>query len=140
MSDHPFATQPPRVSRALVAFPTSHILLVTLDRPSDLNCIDITGSHELDALWKWYDSEPTLRCAVITGSGRAFCTGGDLKGILLPTPLRFRINESPFLRPHVSSLARLTQPVPSSTQNSTASATLLRLFLIPPKPASAACQ
>ena len=80
MSKHKLPQQPP-VSRALVTFPTKHVLLVTLDRPKDLNCIDTTGSHELDALWKWYDSEPALRCAVITGSGRAFCTGADLKGI-----------------------------------------------------------
>ncbi len=79
MSKHAFPHQP-RVSCGLVTFPAVHVLLVMLNRPEDLNCIDTTGSHELDALWKWYDSEPALRCAVITGSGRAFCTGADLKG------------------------------------------------------------
>ena len=35
--------------------------------------------HELDALFTWYDNEPSLRCAVVTGAGRAFCAGADLK-------------------------------------------------------------
>ena len=35
--------------------------------------------HDLSKLWEWYDAEPSLRCAVITGSGRAFCAGADLK-------------------------------------------------------------
>jgi len=33
----------------------------------------------LHSLFEWYDNEPTLRCCIITGSGRAFCAGADLK-------------------------------------------------------------
>ncbi|CAJ0631245.1 7446_t:CDS:2 [Entrophospora sp. SA101] len=35
---------------------------------------------ELDAIFNWYQSEPELRVAIITGSGdKAFCVGQDLK-------------------------------------------------------------
>ena len=78
--------QPP-VSSALITFPSEQILLIVLNRSADLNCVDTTGSHELDALWRWYDDQPPLRCAVITGSGRALCTAADLKGVTCLDPL-----------------------------------------------------
>jgi enoyl-CoA hydratase/carnithine racemase len=44
-----------------------------------MNCISTAGHYELDALFAWYDSEPSLLCAILTGAGRAFCAGADLK-------------------------------------------------------------
>ncbi|KAL9015255.1 MAG: hypothetical protein Q9173_000141 [Seirophora scorigena] len=67
----------------LLSFPTSHIVLVTLNRPDVLNCIDNAQHHELAAVWQWMDEEPRIRCGIITGKGRAFCAGADLKGLLL---------------------------------------------------------
>lgn len=70
---------PPSIPDVLTSFPSPHILLVTLNRPTSLNAIP-TANHALfDGLWRWYDSQPTLRCAILTGTGRAFCAGADLK-------------------------------------------------------------
>ncbi|KAK7957181.1 uncharacterized protein PG986_006403 [Apiospora aurea] len=73
------ASPPPPVPDTLVSFPAPHVLLVTLNRPQQLNCIPRPQHFALERLWDWYDDEPTLRCAVITGTGRAFCAGADLK-------------------------------------------------------------
>jgi enoyl-CoA hydratase/carnithine racemase len=54
-------------------------MLVTLSRPAQLNAFRRAMHGALDRLWRWYDSEPSLRCAVFTGSGRAFCAGADLR-------------------------------------------------------------
>lgn len=70
---------PPSVPNTLVTFPTPQILLVTLNRPKQLNAVPSTSHPLFDALWRWYDGQPTLRCAVLTGTGRAFCAGADLK-------------------------------------------------------------
>ncbi|KAH7031578.1 ClpP/crotonase-like domain-containing protein [Microdochium trichocladiopsis] len=74
-----FTTPPPEVPNVLITFPTPHILLVTLNRPNQLNCIPRPQHFAMERLFNWYDEEPSLRCAVITGTGRAFCAGADLK-------------------------------------------------------------
>lgn len=78
-SNMSFSTPPPTVHDALITFPSPRVLLVTLNRPKSLNCINRAGNRELASLFAWLDAEPSLRCAVITGNGRAFCAGADLK-------------------------------------------------------------
>ncbi|KAI1081684.1 enoyl-hydratase [Whalleya microplaca] len=70
---------PPPVLHTLISFPSPHILLVTLNRPDQLNAIPRPQHFALERLWDWYDGQPSLRCAVLTGTGRAFCAGADLK-------------------------------------------------------------
>ena len=72
--------RPPPISFTTLSFPTPHILLVTLNRPKQLNCINSAGNAELDRVWTWLDEEPQLRVGIVTGNGRAFCAGADLKG------------------------------------------------------------
>lgn len=72
-------TPPPPVPNTLLSFPTPQILLVTINRPKQLNAIPTTSHPLFDALWRWYDAQPSLRCAILTGTGRAFCAGADLK-------------------------------------------------------------
>ena len=75
-------TPPPAVRHVRVAFPAAHphVVLVTLDRPAQLNSVPRWQHAALARLWDWYDAEPSLRCAVLTGAGgRAFCAGADLK-------------------------------------------------------------
>lgn len=75
----PFSTPPPLQSFAVISFPSQHVLLVTFNRPKSLNCMTSVSQYELEQLFTWYDEEPELRCAIVTGSGRAFCAGQDLK-------------------------------------------------------------
>ncbi|KAM0273880.1 hypothetical protein ACHAQH_008175 [Verticillium albo-atrum] len=70
---------PPDVLNTLVTFPAPHVLLITLNRPAQLNAIPTAQHHALLALYEWYDAQPSLRCAILTGTGRAFCAGADLK-------------------------------------------------------------
>lgn len=53
---------------------------MTLDRLEKLNCIDKATSREIQEVWELLDQDEDLWIGIITGAGRAFCTGADLKG------------------------------------------------------------
>ncbi|POR32381.1 Uncharacterized protein TPAR_07416 [Tolypocladium paradoxum] len=74
-----FTKPPPPVPDALLAYPSPHVLLVTLNRPKRLNAVTRAMHAQLHCLWAWFDAEPSLRCAVLTGRGRAFSAGADLR-------------------------------------------------------------
>ena len=80
MAQPKFEQPVPGTKYCIVTFPEPNILLVQLNRPKELNCVNMEGHAELDALWNWLDAEPNLICGIITGSGRAFSAGADLKG------------------------------------------------------------
>ncbi|KAK4103396.1 ClpP/crotonase [Parathielavia hyrcaniae] len=72
--------QPPQIPNVDLSFPSPHVLLVTLSRPAALNAIPSSQHLAMASLWAWYDAQPQLRCAVLTGgTGRAFCAGADLR-------------------------------------------------------------
>mgnify|MGYP000913104959 CR=1 FL=1 len=77
---HPTETPPPPTPTFLkLSFPAPRVLLVRMDRPSVLNAMSTAAQWEMHAVWAWFDAEPTLSVAVITGTGRAFSAGADLK-------------------------------------------------------------
>ncbi|KAJ6012138.1 hypothetical protein N7522_002493 [Penicillium canescens] len=61
-----------------VSFPHEHVVQVTINRPDKLNCIDNATSRAIADIWELFDKDETLWVAIITGNGRAFCTGADL--------------------------------------------------------------
>jgi enoyl-CoA hydratase len=56
-----------------------HILRLTLNRPEVLNAADAPMHTELVEVWQTIERDPGVRVAVVTGAGRAFSAGGDLK-------------------------------------------------------------
>ncbi|HEX2545802.1 MAG TPA: enoyl-CoA hydratase-related protein [Ramlibacter sp.] len=58
----------------------THVLLATLDRPPVLNALNTQMGRDLQDLFSRITAEPGgIRCVVLTGAGKAFCAGGDLK-------------------------------------------------------------
>jgi 2-(1,2-epoxy-1,2-dihydrophenyl)acetyl-CoA isomerase len=55
------------------------ILTIRLNRPRVLNAIDLAMAEQLSEYLHQASKNPAIRAVVITGAGRAFCAGGDLK-------------------------------------------------------------
>jgi 2-(1,2-epoxy-1,2-dihydrophenyl)acetyl-CoA isomerase len=53
--------------------------LIRLNRPDDGNAITLELAHELLDVAIRCDQDPEVRAVVLTGSGKMFCAGGDLK-------------------------------------------------------------
>ena len=52
---------------------------ITLNRPEAMNSLDIATKVLLRETVLAAAEDPAVRCVVLTGTGRAFCTGQDLK-------------------------------------------------------------
>jgi len=55
------------------------VATVTLNRPEAMNSLDIATKDLLLATLQQVADDPDVRCVVLTGTGRAFCVGQDLR-------------------------------------------------------------
>jgi enoyl-CoA hydratase/carnithine racemase len=62
--------------------PATSVATITLNRPERLNALTFEVYAELRDTFRALDTEPGVRAVIITGTGRAFCTGGDVENII----------------------------------------------------------
>ncbi len=58
---------------------TDGVATITLNRPEAMNSLDVATKVLLLETVQHVAENPEARCVVLTGTGRAFCTGQDLK-------------------------------------------------------------
>lgn len=56
----------------------SGVVVVTIDRPSRRNAIDLPGFRALAAAWRRLEDDPGVRAVILTGAGGHFSSGADL--------------------------------------------------------------
>lgn len=87
---------------------------LTLNRPEVLNALDIQTLKSFQSILKELESDKSVRCLVISGEGRAFCSGADLQslksrvaksGLSLGDDLRDGLN------PVVSKIRNMEKPI-----------------------------
>src|SRR3972149_2391400 len=55
------------------------IAYITLDRPRSLNSLSRAMGQRLAEIWLDFDQDDALKVAILTGAGRAFCAGVDMR-------------------------------------------------------------
>lgn len=91
------------------------VATIALNRPEAMNGLDIATKEELLVAVTRAADDDEVRCVVLTGSGRAFCVGQDLKEHI--ALLRDGTSEQLFTtveahyNPIVTALAEMTKPV-----------------------------
>ena len=60
---------------------SAHVLTITLNRPERMNAISGDMLSGLAEALRTADAEPGVRCIVLTGAGRGFCSGLDLQDV-----------------------------------------------------------
>jgi E-phenylitaconyl-CoA hydratase len=70
-------------SESLVLYdldPERHVATITYNRPEALNAINGEMRRDLNAAFARFRDEEEAWIAIVTGAGRAFCAGADLRG------------------------------------------------------------
>jgi enoyl-CoA hydratase/carnithine racemase len=90
------------------------VATITLDRPDRLNALTFAIYRELREVIDALDGEVDARAIVLTGEGRAFCSGGDVEDIigeLFARDMRGLLDFTRITGALIASLRRVRKPV-----------------------------
>ena len=68
-------------TKDLLASKENGVGVLTLNRPEARNAMSGEMNVALQELLKQFEGDPEIRCVVLTGAGKGFCAGGDVKGM-----------------------------------------------------------
>lgn len=61
-----FNVPPPETKYCILTFPSPRVLLITINRPKQLNALNLPAHFELDGVFNWYNKEPELWVAIVS--------------------------------------------------------------------------
>lgn len=85
------------------------VATITLNRPDSLNALNSAMRRELLAALKAAGRDETVRAIVLTGAGRGFCSGADLRGSAAEHAFRHVLTDE--YNPLISAIRELPKPV-----------------------------
>jgi 2-(1,2-epoxy-1,2-dihydrophenyl)acetyl-CoA isomerase len=101
------AARPPTV-RVDVA---DAVVTITLERPDALNALTGPMLADLLAAFRRVGRDRTIRAVILTGAGRAFCAGQDLKERLAPDAPPLAVVVRKRYNPLIAAMRALDQPI-----------------------------
>jgi enoyl-CoA hydratase/carnithine racemase len=67
----------------IIYYMQDHVLTITLNRPEVRNALSMNSYGELERTLDQANEDPDVRAVIITGAGKAFCSGDDVKQVML---------------------------------------------------------
>ncbi|KAH0646956.1 probable 3-hydroxyisobutyryl-CoA hydrolase 3 [Solanum tuberosum] len=71
-----------RLNNEILFEATSCVQKVTLNRPTQLNCLTFEMIGELLRTFEEYEEDPQVRAVIVKGKGKVFCAGGDVVRVI----------------------------------------------------------
>ena len=87
------------------------VATLTLDRPDALNALTVGLKEDLIAAFGSLAADSAIRAVVLTGAGRAFCAGQDLRERLEPDALPLRDEIRARYNPLIRAMRALPKPI-----------------------------
>ena len=100
------------------------IARITLNRPDAANALNVDLARDLMHAALQCDEDPTIRAVIITGTGRMFCAGGDLKSFAAQGEnLAYHLKEvTTYLHAAMSRFTRMNAPIVAAINGTAAGA------------------
>lgn len=89
-----------------------HVAAITLDRPKVLNAMSAVMFREIGDAFEQAGKDPEVRCVVLAGEGRGFCSGADLTDPDNMASTPFELQDR-MRRIHRSALSVISCPKPT---------------------------
>src|SRR3954452_8922008 len=77
MTPEPLTSSPPELNTLKIEI-DGEIGTLTLERPDAFNAMSPEMIGEMTVAFAWLADRASLRALIVTGSGKAFCAGGDV--------------------------------------------------------------
>lgn len=87
------------------------ICTITLNRPAVFNSFDQAMGRAFQSALDEAAQDPAVRCVVLTGTGKAFCAGQDLKEVTAPDAPDFRVIVEETYNQSVRRIRSMEKPV-----------------------------
>ncbi|MEZ0240145.1 MAG: enoyl-CoA hydratase/isomerase family protein, partial [Chloroflexota bacterium] len=87
------------------------VATITLDRPAALNALTVPMKGELLAAFRAVARDAAVRVVILTGSGRAFCAGQDLRERLEPDAAPLGVEVRELYNPIIQAMRGLPKPI-----------------------------
>jgi len=103
----------------------NNVAHITFNRPDAANGINLELARDFSDAIRRSDEDPEIRAVLLSGNGKLFCAGGDLKAFAAqpPNDLPAYLREvTHFLHGAVATFARMSSPVIAAVHGSAAGA------------------